>query len=374
MQEQLELLKEQVASLEASVNNSDPNLVYQNINAIKNSIANIEKNSIITKSGNLSNIVIKDKKSLKQSTVKMRVINRLKSIKRFSLTNLKLLKGKLNLLKSNMQMAKLKVENKVLEKNIDTINMVQNKKHTLQSKEHLKKQVIEKKESKKIHSLKHASKTTLNLFKQQLSVRSNTVGFKNILQKAQIGSLKVRNSALEGLNNAKEKGSQAKANFIDKKNLLKENIKLRTINAKNKIKNLAANQVSAIKNKAKDYYLSVTTNVGVKAIDAYENAKDKIDYSKTAVAVTALDMKDKIIDKTILMQDRIKRKFSSGKNIIMRKTGMQIALFKQDVKNKIKENTEKYKINQEMITELKEQRSALVEQFLSSPLEQARVR
>lgn len=137
---------------------------------------------------------------------------------------------------------------------------------------------------------------------------------------------------------------------------------------------MAVDRVSAIKNKTKDYYLSITTNVGVKAIDAYENAKDKIDYAKTAVAVTALDMKDKIIDKTILMQDRIKRKFSSRKNIIMRKTGMQIALFKQDVKNKIKENAEKYKVNKEMIAELKEQRSALVEQFLSSPLEQARVR
>lgn len=374
MQEQLELLKEQVASLEASVNNSDLNLFYQNINAIKNSIANIEKKSIIKKSGNLSNIVITDKKSLKQTTVKMRVINKLKSIKRFSLTNLKLFKGKLNLLKSNMQKAKLKVENKVLEKTIDTMIRVQNKKYILQSKGYLKRQEIQKKASKKFNSLKHTPKTTLNLFKQQLSMRSNTVGFKNILQKAQIGSLKVQNNVLESLNIAKEKGHQAHVNFIDKKNLLKENIKLRTINTKNKIKKVAVDRVSAIKNKTKDYYLSITTNVGVKAIDAYENAKDKIDYAKTAVAVTALDMKDKIIDKTILMQDRIKRKFSSRKNIIMRKTGMQIALFKQDVKNKIKENAEKYKVNKEMIAELKEQRSALVEQFLSSPLEQARVR
>ena len=41
MQEQLELLKEQVASLEVAVNNSDSNLFYQNIKAIKNSLANL---------------------------------------------------------------------------------------------------------------------------------------------------------------------------------------------------------------------------------------------------------------------------------------------------------------------------------------------
>lgn len=374
MQGQLELLKEQVARLEASVNNTDENLFYQNINSIKNSIANIEEKFTTKKTSDLSNIVIEDKKSLKQNTVKMRVINKLKSIKRLSLVNLKLLKGKLKLLKSNMQMTKIKAENKVLEKTVDTMTRLQNKKYILQSKGYLKRQEIKTKASKKINSLKHTSKTTLNLFKQQLSVKSNTVRFKNMIQKAQIGSLNVQNNVLESLNNAKDKSYQAKVNFIDKKNLLKRNIKLRTINAKNQIKQVAANQVSAIKNKAKDYYLSATTNVGVRAIDAYESAKDKLDYAKTKVAVTALDMKDKIIDKTLLMQDRIKRKFSSRKNIIVRKTGMQIALFKQDVKHRIKENTEKYRANKEMITELKKQRSTLVEQLLSSPLEQARVR
>ena len=53
---------------------------------------------------------------------------------------------------------------------------------------------------------------------------------------------------------------------------------------------------------------------------------------------------------------------------------MQIALFKQDLKNKMKENSEKYMAKKEIITELKQQRNALVEQLLSSPLEQSRVR
>ena len=83
---------------------------------------------------------------------------------------------------------------------------------------------------------------------------------------------------------------------------------------------------------------------------------------------------ERIVDKKLLLQDRIKRKFSSAKNIITRKTGMQIALFKQDLKNKMKENSEKYMAKKEIISELKQQRNDLVEQLLSSPLEQSRVR
>ena len=375
MQEQLELLKEQVASLEVAVNNSDSNLFYQNIKAIKNSLANLEKNKTeIKKADNIVNVVIKDKKVLKQSTIKIRVVNRLKCIKRLSLASLKTLKSQLKLVKLNIKRAKLEMENKLLKKTKEAINNIQNKKYNLKSKGYLKSQLIKNKIQKQIHSLKHVSKNTLNLFKQQLSMRSNTVGFKNIVQNIQIGSLNAQNKVLESLNNVKQSGYQARINFINKKNLLKKKIKLRVINVNNKVKKVSSNIVEIVKDKIKDKYLDVTTNIGVRVLDAKDAIKDEIRYASTAAGVKAIDIMERIVDKKLLLQDRIKRKFSSAKNIITRKTGMQIALFKQDLKNKMKENSEKYMAKKEIITELKQQRNALVEQLLSSPLEQSRVR
>lgn len=342
MQEQLELLKEQVASLEVAVNNSDSNLFYQNIKAIKNSLANLEKNKTeIKKADNIVNVVIKDKKVLKQSTIKIRVVNRLKCIKRLSLASLKTLKSQLKLVKLNIKMAKLEMENKLLKKTVDAINNIQNKKYNLKSKGYLKSQLIKNRIQKQIHSLKHVSKNTLNLFKQQLSMRSNTVGFKNIVQNIQFGSLNAQNKVLESLNNVKQSGYQARINFINKKNLLKKKIKLRVINVNNKVKKVSSNIVEIVKDKIKDKYLDVTTNIGVRVLDAKDAIKDEIRYASTAAGVKVIDIMERIVDKKLLLQDRIKRKFSSAKNIITRKTGMQIALFKQDLKNKMKENSEK---------------------------------
>ena len=155
MQEQLELLKEQVASLEVAVNNSDSNLFYQNIKAIKNSLANLEKNKTeIKKADNIVNVVIKDKKVLKQSTIKIRVVNRLKCIKRLSLASLKTLKSQLKLVKLNIKMAKLEMENKLLKKTVDAINNIQNKKYNLKSKGYLKSQLIKNRIQKQILNCK----------------------------------------------------------------------------------------------------------------------------------------------------------------------------------------------------------------------------
>lgn len=292
-----------------------------------------------------------------QNKIRIRKINKIRIFKQLFQNQFVKLRTKI-----------MELENNIINKIVKEKSKIKELKYKLHDKSDLAKSNIQRKIANIDLNIKKLTKSDHQLAKQKLMMALNTV--KNTTLRAKIAGIKLENKILNSANDVKY-------NLINKKEIAKNKVRLKVINIKNNIKTVTKNKIDELKTKINSALLSATTYVGVKTIDLKDNIKqnfhntkeaviDKVNYGKTAVGVGLLDFKDKLEDKKLLAKDRIESKFSSIKNIISHKTGMQIALFKQDIKKALENSQINYDQNKDLIEKLKNQRNELLNQLLNS--------
>ena len=214
----------------------------------------------------------------------------------------------------------------------------------------LKNKIIHKVQGKNKYKLKHVSPSKLQLLKQKIKFNNNTVSMRRMAQNLHIASLNVQNKTLEGMINVKETVKDTKAKIVDKAKLAKKTIKAKMSSNKQYIKRVSQEKINNFKAKINDIKLTVSTQVGARALYASEKLEDKM----------------------LFLKDRIQRKVHSKKNVIARKTGMQIALFKDSLKarkmnrleKKMQKTDDRIEQNKQKIEQLKSQKKELLNQLL----------
>lgn len=193
---------------------------------------------------------------------------------------------------------------------------------------------------RKLRKLRRISKNKLNYFKQRLKMLASTKSFQSVLLNAKESGLVAENKVLEKVADAKDfikdKTDLVKKIIVVQKDLTKTTIQTKVGTAKKIIVNTSKEGVKKLKDKARDIKLTTTTYVGASALYAKDAVIDKKEQAKEKIS----DAKEALVDKALLVNYRIRTKLASKKNIIVRKTGMEIALFKKDVKSFLKRTKE----------------------------------
>ena len=195
-----------------------------------------EKAHSLEKKKNKKKIIFHKKKHLRKSNIRVRIINKVTKIARMPLEGLKKLK---NTIKSKVSNFFGKIKNNITDK----VNSV---KVTLQEKKHL----IKRKKRRivaRVRIIKRVSKKRLQLLKKQIEVKSNSIGFTNLKQKAILAGLTVENVALKGAVAVKDAVNKAKITIIDKKNLAKKQIKRKFEKSKRFIKHITVDQLKKLR-------------------------------------------------------------------------------------------------------------------------------
>ena len=174
------------------------------------------------------------------------------------------------------------------------------------------------------------------LLKQELKIAKNTVGFQNIMSQIKLHGLEYANNILSKTVILKENVNNVKEKLIDKSTLAKERINLKVAHAKNILIRKPAMEIALIKKSIKNKLLNIKNSVSTKISSTKENVKDTAMYASTLVGVTALDIKEKLIDKSKIAKERINLKVAHAKNVLIRKPAMEIALIKQSIREKAK--------------------------------------
>ena len=174
------------------------------------------------------------------------------------------------------------------------------------------------------------------LLKQELKIAKNTVGFQNIMSQIKLHGLEYANNILSKTVILKENVNNIKEKLVDKSKLAKERINLKVAHAKNILIRKPAMEIALIKESIKNKLLNIKNSVSTKISSTKENVKDTAMYASTLVGVTALDIKEKLIDKSTLAKEHINLKVAHAKNVLIRKPAMEIALIKQSIREKAK--------------------------------------
>ena len=232
MDKNIENIRVDTTNLENTIKNKDDKLYRDSIKIIYDNTRSLEK-----KQKKKKKVVFYKKKDLKKKKIRVRVIDKVKSLKIVSLDALKNLKNNIKNKVTNF----FKGIGSAISKKVKNVNVkLQEKKHLLKRKK--------RRLNARVRIIKRVSKKRMQLLKKQIDVKKSSVGFTNIRQKATIAKLTVQNAALKGLVAGKKKFDKAKITIIDKKNLAKKSIKRKYENAKTFIRHITIDQVEKLKN------------------------------------------------------------------------------------------------------------------------------
>lgn len=181
---------------------------------------------------NKKKIIFHKKKHLRKSNIRVRIINKVTKIARMPLEGLKKLK---DTIKSKVSKFFGNIKDKVNSVKV----ILQEKKHLIKRK---KRRLVAR-----VRIIKRVSKKRLQLLKKQIEVKSNSIRFTNLKQKAILAGLTVENVALKGAVAVKDKIDKAKITIIDKKNLAKRQIKRKFEKSKKFIKHITVDQLKKLR-------------------------------------------------------------------------------------------------------------------------------
>ena len=202
-------------------------------------------------------------------------------------------------------------------------------------------------------------------------------GIKNIKTKISVLTLKAKETFYAAevavLNGVSEVKGKINA-IIDKAKLKGKTIKEKVASNVGKVKTVTREKLDELKEKIASTKLAMgvkqaAANVKVAGLTLENKALSGINKIKEK----AENVKYKIEDKYLLLKYKIKTKIERKKNVIARKTGMQIALLKDSIKKKVDNVKEAIKVDsvklqetKEKINALKEERARLVNELFPS--------
>ena len=240
---------------------------------------------------------------------------------------------------------------------------------TLYSKSELFGKKIAKKVETSKHVIAHKTKEEVSKLKEVIALLPTNIK-KSVIAgevKALEAAKAVKNATVHTIDKAILKGKTIKGKIATKIGLIATKTK--------DMLNLLKQELSMEKNTLRfKQFMSTIKETGLKAQNTVLKGANKVKEG-------AENIKYKLEDKYLLAKDRITTKVQRTKNVIARKTGMQIALLKEDIKkkfanmkqgikdkvDKVKEtfsvDSEKLAANRERIEQLKAERDKLLNEL-----------